>query len=788
MSPSDDLEGRAGDPLHQSEERERLLAQEQIADILESISDAFYAVDLEWRFTYVNRKAEDLWGRPRDDLLGKNIWEEFPEAVGSEFYEQIRRAAEERTTVAFETPSPVRGTWIAGRAYPSRGGLSVYFQDVTERRRTEEALGFLAESSEVLSSSLDYRTTLASVARLAVPTLADWCAVDIVGDDGALERLAVEHLDPEKITLAYRLEEQYPPDPGSPDGVREAIRTGQPQMMSEIPEELVEAAARDEEHREMLRKLGLRSYMVVPLVARGKTLGAITFVTAESGRTYGEADLELASELARRAALAVDNAWLYEEAQKEIAERRWAEEELRGSRDQLEIILRGVADGVIAQDASGRLFYANETAARMSGYSSAKAFVEAPPEEILSKFEIFDAEGNPFPPYNLPGRRVLTGEEAAEEVLRFRILDTGEDRWSVVSAMPVFGEERVRMAVSIMRDITEQRRAQQERARLAAIVASSDDAIISKTLEGVITSWNRGAQRIYGYTPEEVVGRHISILVPPENPNEIPGILEKLKRGEKIEHYETIRVTKDGRRLDISLTISPIRDPAGNITGASTIARDITERKRTEDTLREIRDAERRRLARDLHDGALQDLAYTTAAMGILMLNVQGTDLEEELQGMIDAIRRAARGLRDVVNDLRLEQDRPLPELVSSLVQMNRVMARGREIDLEVDEAFPSTPLGETGTQMLRIIQEALTNARRHSGARRVLVSLESSGGDLVVEISDDGQGFGPDMVFGVGLSSMRERAAAIGGELQVESNVGRGTRVRLRAPLPQKV
>jgi signal transduction histidine kinase len=121
-------------------------------------------------------------------------------------------------------------------------------------------------------------------------------------------------------------------------------------------------------------------------------------------------------------------------------------------------------------------------------------------------------------------------------------------------------------------------------------------------------------------------------------------------------------------------------------------------------------------------------------------------------------------------------------------VQMNRVMARGREISLEVSEGFPSLPLGETGTQMLRIIQEALTNARRHSGARRVLVSLESSGGDLVVEISDDGQGFGPDMVFGVGLSSMRERAAAIGGELQVESNVGRGTRVRLRAPLPQKV
>ncbi|HJQ27925.1 MAG TPA: PAS domain S-box protein, partial [Rubrobacter sp.] len=307
------------------------------------------------------------------------------------------------------------------------------------------------------------------------------------------------------------------------------------------------------------------------------------------------------------------------------------------------------------------------------------------------------------------------------------------------------------------------------------------------TLEGIITSWNRGAERIYGYTPEETVGHPISMLVPSERPNEIPGILERLRRGEQIEHYETIRVAKDGRRLDISLSISPISDAAGNITGASTIARDITERKRTENALREIREAERRRLARDLHDGALQDLAYTTAAMGLILLNAQNTSLEDELQAVVDAVRRAARGLRDVVNDLRLEQDRPLPELVESLVKMNQVMARGREITLEVADDFPSAPLGETGTQILRIIQEALTNSRRHSGASRVLVSLRAEGRDLIVEISDDGQGFGPTTPSGVGLSSMRERTAVIDGELEIESEFGHGTRVRLRVSSPQE-
>src|SRR5215203_4122856 len=129
----------------EAEERERLLVREQAArewatDILESISDAFYAVDEQWRFTYVNGKAEDLWGRSREELLSKDIWEEFPRAVGSESYRQILRAMEEGVTTEFETISPVLGAWVAGRAYPSRGGLSVYFQDVTERKRAEEEI------------------------------------------------------------------------------------------------------------------------------------------------------------------------------------------------------------------------------------------------------------------------------------------------------------------------------------------------------------------------------------------------------------------------------------------------------------------------------------------------------------------------------------------------------------------------------------------------------------------------------------------------------------------------
>src|ERR671932_2709993 len=212
-----------------------------------------------------------------------------------------------------------------------RETLCVVAHDVTERKRMEEAQRFLSEAGATLSSSLDYRTTLASVARLAVPRLADWCAVDIVEEEGSLERLAVEHEDPQKVQLAHELQERYPPDPEAPQGVAQVVRSGQAQFSPDITDEMLVASARDAEHLRLMREIGFVSVIFVPLVARGRTLGAITLVSAESGRHYGQAALELAEELARRAALAVDNARLYEEAQREISEREAVQQELRSS-------------------------------------------------------------------------------------------------------------------------------------------------------------------------------------------------------------------------------------------------------------------------------------------------------------------------------------------------------------------------------------------------------------------------------------------------------------------------
>jgi signal transduction histidine kinase len=172
----------------------------------------------------------------------------------------------------------------------------------------------------------------------------------------------------------------------------------------------------------------------------------------------------------------------------------------------------------------------------------------------------------------------------------------------------------------------------------------------------------------------------------------------------------------------------------------------------------------------------------------MIMLQSEDANLEERLQGAVDAVRRGAQGLREVVNDLRIEdeEDRPFPEMVQSVVRLNRTRARDMEIGLKVGEEVPSALLGETGTQVSRVLQEALTNARRHSGAKRVSVSLRTEGEDLLIEVSDDGAGFGTDVQPGVGFASMRERAALGGGEVEIESEEGRGTSVRLRVPLPQ--
>jgi PAS domain S-box-containing protein len=259
----------------------------------------------------------------------------------------------------------VRGScgerWSAVSATPVRDAegavqfaISV-FRDITERRRAGFAARFLADAGAILAASLDYETTVRQVAQLAVPRVADWCAVDIADVDGRPHLLALAHIDPAKVTLGHEHRRRYPVDPDAPFGVPEVIRSGRSQLVSEIPDALLISWARDAEHLAMLRALGIASMMLVPLVARGRVLGAMNFVSSSHERLFDPADLAFAESLAARAGLAIDNARLYRDA---VA----AEERYHG-------LFGGVGDAVLVTDAEGNCIDANPAMTALVGYS-----------------------------------------------------------------------------------------------------------------------------------------------------------------------------------------------------------------------------------------------------------------------------------------------------------------------------------------------------------------------------------------------------------------------------------
>jgi PAS domain S-box-containing protein len=266
-----------------------------------------------------------------------------------------------------------------------------------------------------------------------------------------------------------------------------------------------------------------------------------------------------------------------------LLERQRIERELAEEKERLRITLASIGDAVISTDVHGRVAFLNGVAEGLTGWSQAEA-VGRPLPEVF-----FIVNETTRRPVENPALRALA-EGRIVDLANHTVLVArdGTERPIDDSAAPMRDETGAPVgAVLVFRDVTERRRAEMAQGQLAAIVASSDDAIVSKTLEGVIQSWNAGATRIFGYSSEEAVGQHISLLIPPDRQGEEAAILERLRRGERIDHFETVRVRKDGAALDISLTVSPVKDAEGHVVGASKVGRDITARKRSEAALRE---------------------------------------------------------------------------------------------------------------------------------------------------------------------------------------------------------
>jgi PAS domain S-box-containing protein len=438
---------------------------------------------------------------------------------------------------------------------------------------------------------------------------------------------------------------------------------------------------------------------------------------------------------------------------RDITSRKRAESQLRAQENLLRMTLTSIGDAVITTDEAGRVTFLNPIAERLTGWSAA----ESQGRPLTDVFRIVDEEtgrGVENPVTRALREGVVVGL-ANHTVLIDR---SGVRRPIDDSAAPIHDDAgRVLGAVLVFRDVSVRREADQALQRLAAIVTSSDDAIVSKTMNGVVTSWNEGAERIFGYSASEMIGRPITTLFPPDRRGEEEHFMERIGRGERVEHFDTIRVRKTGEPIHVSVTLSPIRDRSGQIVGVSKIARDIGERvelaAREQAARREAEEASR------VKDEFLATLSHElrtplTSIFGWARLLRSGA-----IDRAIEVIERNCRTQVDLINDLldisriitgRMALNlRPLAldEVVKAAAESIRPAATAKQIRLDVSAGPVSHVLGDP-SRLQQIVWNLLSNAVKFTGqGGRVAVTIGQEGSHVGVTVSDTGVGIESELL-----------------------------------------
>jgi PAS domain S-box-containing protein len=481
---------------------------------------------------------------------------------------------------------------------------------------------------------------------------------------------------------------------------------------------------------------------------------------------------------------------------------------LRRGKEMLEVTLRSIGDAVIVTDVAGRVTFLNPVAERLTGWPMAAA-KDQPFEKV---FHIVNEHSGAAVEH--PVARVLeTGGIVG--LANHTILLTRDGRRVPIddSGAPVrLASGDLVGIVVVFRDVTERKRAEHEHAWLAALVGSSDDAIASKTLDGIVTSWNPAATRLFGYAPAEIVGKPITTIIPPELLAEEVEILARLRRGERIEHYETVRVAKDGRRIEISLTVSPIRSADGTVIGASKIARDITERKRTERALREA-DRQKDEFLATLAHELRNPLAPICAAAELLR---QARGLAPELRAATAILDRQARQMTHLVDDLldmsRITSGRirlhpepvDLAELLRAVLDTYRQSVESARHQVTLAASEPVHVSGDR-VRLTQIFSNILHNAVKYTPpGGRIEIALRGADGQAVVSVRDNGMGIPPEMIehifepfaqldrsyerpnggLGIGLTLARRLVELHQGRIEARSaGRGKGTEILIHLP-----
>jgi len=445
----------------------------------------------------------------------------------------------------------------------------------------------------------------------------------------------------------------------------------------------------------------------------------------------------------------------------------------------------------------GTILWANEAELRLLGYSRGEYVGHNIIEFHVDEPVIQDML-----------RRLKSNEQIDGCEARLRCKD-GSIRYVSISSGVYRENGRFVHTRCVTLDISERKKTVELHQRLAAIVESSDDAIVSKDLNGFIRSWNRGAERIFGYTADEIIGKHISTLAPPGRADEIPDILQRLSRGERVDHYETKRKAKDGRILTVSLTISPIRDDTGAVIGASKVARDITERHTQDQALRQANAA----LSRSNAD--LQQFAYSAShdlQEPLRMISTYSELLREEFGGKlgpdgdkyigytIQGALRMAQLLKDLrVYTLASTSGQAPTEDIDAGIILHKALAN---LEAAIKDSGASITLAALphvrifDFQLEQLFQNLIGNAIRYKSSEppRIHVAVVRQENDWLFSVQDNGIGIDPqyqEQVFGLftrlhsaaeypgtglGLAICRRIIERGGGRIWVESELGRGS------------
>jgi PAS domain S-box-containing protein len=716
----------------------------------------------------------------------------------------------------------------------------VVFEDITESRRTSDALAFLIEASAILAASLDYEATLASVVELIVPRLADWCVVDIMAEDGSLKRLAMRHRDPAFSPLLAELEARYPHAPESLTGPARIVRSGQAELHPDVSPAAIERAARDERHLAILHALEMRSYLGVPLVARGKTLGAISFVQSTSGRRYTPGDLALAEELGRRIAIAIDNARLYEAERASRAQAERANQRLALLADASNILATSLALDSALEDVArltvpvlADLCVIDIVAPDGTLYRPAVAHDD--PQQ-LAFWRSFDA-GEPVTiDSDAPLSRVIRRgapvivDRLTTDMIRTVVEDT--DRASAIAAayqsaivLPLIRHGRPLGALSFgardpqrfstddvpfVLEFAERVAGAIENAQLFAASQAAElryrslfehaaDAILVADGKGNYLDANPAAIRLLGYSREELLALNVADIIPAGPAWAVAEYARYVAEG--YWHGELTVFRKDGSTVPVeaTATVAPLADRTVYLS----VIRDITERRASE------------RLQREFMTMVTHDLkSPLTSIKGFAQLmQRRGVYSQPAVDAIVAQTAQLERLINDMLDAARLEAGqtelrRARVDLVSlgrTVIDYSQALTQQHRLHLEA----PDTPLFGQWDQdrLAQVLQNLLSNAIKYSPGGRIVLAIarseESAGPEAVVSVSDEGIGIPAEALprvferfyrhesaergqpgLGLGLYISRSLIEAHGGRITVESEPGRGTTFRFTLPL----